>query len=36
MGIYSVFIWKQLPIFNPKPLLPDMNSYTKFDKKNCQ
>ena len=31
MGHNSVLIQQNLPIFNPKPLLPNISSYTKFD-----
>ena len=30
-GHNSVHIRQNLPIFNPRPLLLDMNSYTKFE-----
>ena len=38
-GHNSGLYWQNLPIFNPKPLLPNINSYTKFEEnrsKNAQ
>ena len=29
-GQNSVLIWRNPPIYNPKPLHPNTNSYTKF------
>ena len=31
-GNNSVPIWRNLPIYNPKPLLPNINYYAKFEK----
>ena len=38
-GHNSGLNWRNLPIYNPKPLLPNINSYTKFEEnrsKNAQ
>ena len=38
-GYNSGLNWRNLPIYNPKPLLPNINSYTKFEEnwsKNAQ
>ena len=38
-GHNSGLYWQNLPIYNPKPLLPNINPYTKFEEnqsKNAQ